>query len=55
MDLALNNPQRLICHKTLNQPTINIIHAFTQLNGSKYCYVILTIQLTSVISLHAVK
>ena len=40
MDLVLNNLQRLIYHKT--QPTI-----YTQLNGFRYCHLILTIQLNN--------
>ena len=49
MDLALNKLQWLICHKNqTNQTNYSFQHyslVCTQLNGSKYCYVSLTIQL----------
>ena len=51
MHLALNNLQRLICHKT-QQTIAKLIILFTindffytQLNHTKYCYLSLTIQL----------
>ena len=40
MDLALNNLQRLICHKTKTDNNSIEHYSFvcTQLNDSKYCY-----------------
>ena len=43
MDLALNNLQRLICHKT-NQPTNQPTFIYRQLNGPKFCYVTQTFE-----------
>ena len=56
MDLALNNLQRLICHKTqqtnqtfLNESELIFMHTnfaivSTQLNGFNYCYLVQIIQ-----------
>ena len=63
MDLALNNPKRLICHKiqpTNNQPTVfdfqnSIQHnsfVFTQVNGFKYSCVSQTILLANRLFTH---
>ena len=45
IDLALNNPQWLICHKphTTNQPT-NQRHTFYPISNKPYCFIIANLQ-----------